>query len=198
MVNKTQRGTSRRNSLRIIAGTLRGSRLAFVDADGLRPTPERAREMLFNWLQNKISGAHCLDLFAGSGALALEALSRGAASACAVESSAAAAATIEREAARLGVAGLTVCRQDALGWLAAHHQPAPMQRFDIAFLDPPFGKDLLAGGSKALEAAGVLADGAAIYVESAVTTPVPDLPVRWQLHRERRVGDVRCALYVRD
>ena len=180
--------------LRIIGGRWRGRKLRFAALPGVRPTPDRVRETLFNWLAPHIHDARCIDLFAGSGALGLEALSRGAASACFVDSNAAALGAIRRHLAELEVTAAECRAGDALRILAAGNSG---ERWDIAFLDPPFGADLLAPAAAALEEGGWLAEGALVYLEAGAREPVPELPGSWQLHREKTAGDVRFSLFVR-
>ena len=177
--------------IRIIGGSLRGSRLDVADHPGLRPTPDRLRETLFNWLAPVIVGSRVLDLFAGSGALALEALSRGAASALAIERDRELARRIADNAARLRVPGLEVAVENALVWLSRE----AARPFDVVFLDPPFDADLWSKAAAALDRGGWLAPGARIYVEtSRDITPV--LPQSWTLLRESHAGDVLGALYL--
>lgn len=176
--------------IRIISGSLRGSRLDVPERPGLRPTPDRLRETLFNWLQPRLPGSRVLDLFAGSGALALEALSRGAASAVAVERDRELARRIADNAARLRVPNLEVVGEDALAWVGR----GPKHPFDIVFLDPPFDLDLWGRAATALEEGGWLAPEALVYVE-APHDMTPAIPHGWTLHRETRAGDVRGALW---
>jgi 16S rRNA (guanine966-N2)-methyltransferase len=176
--------------IRIIGGSLRGSRLDVPDRPGLRPTPDRLRETLFNWLQPLLPGSRVLDLFSGSGALALEALSRGAASAVAVERDRELARRIADNAVRLRVPNLEVVGEDALTWLAR----GPARAFDLVFLDPPFDLDLWTRAAAALEAGGWLAPGARVYVETPRDVS-PRLPRGWTLQREARAGDVCGALW---
>lgn len=180
------------SSVRIVGGLLRGSRLAVADRDGLRPTPDRVRETLFNWLAPVIAGARCLDLFAGTGALGIEALSRGAASCIFIERDRTLAQDLRDNLARLQVQGARVGEGDALGWLAQPATPV-----DIVFLDPPFAAGLWESTAQALEQGGWLRAGALVYVESDQHA-VPRLPATWTLHREGRAGAVRFALYRRD
>ncbi|KGI77211.1 16S rRNA (guanine(966)-N(2))-methyltransferase RsmD [Oleiagrimonas soli] len=177
--------------VRILGGSLRGSLLRVADLPGLRPTPSRVRETLFNWLQPTIAGARCLDLFAGTGALGMEALSRGAAQTTFVERDVAAASALRANLERLQQTGGTVHRADALTYLAGEARP-----FDVVFLDPPFADDAWSDVAARLDAGGWLAAGAIIHVESPAER-VPVLPSSWQLHRERRAGQVRHALYRR-
>src|SRR6202051_2311293 len=129
-----------RNSVRIIGGGWRGRRVSFPDIPGLRPTPDRVRETLLNWLQRDIAGARCLDLFAGSGALGLEALSRGAKEVVFVEQAVAASRALQEQLTRLGGAG----KSQVVEMGAARYLRSPARPFDIVFLDPPFGRDALA------------------------------------------------------
>jgi len=176
--------------VRIIGGSLRGSKLAVPAIPGLRPTPDRLRETLFNWLMPVIDGACVLDLFAGSGALGIEALSRGAARALMVERDHAQAAAIESDLARLRMDAGEVRRADALGFLA---DESP-QAFDIVFVDPPFDADLWTRVALALEGRGWLASGAYLYMESPLDVAIAP-PSSWTLYRQTRVGTVGGALY---
>jgi len=176
--------------LRIVGGTLRGSRLDVADTPGLRPTPDRVRETLFNWLMPLIEGARCLDLFAGTGALGIEALSRSAAQVDFVETDMRLASLLRENLMRLKQMAC-VHRRDALQFLAATDA-----RYDIVFLDPPFGAGLWGAAAQALEAHDRLQADALIYVESPAQE-IPVLPANWQLHREGRAGAVRYALYRR-
>lgn len=173
--------------VRIIAGRLRGSKLAVADRPGLRPTSDRVRETLFNWLQVATPGARVLDLFAGTGALGFEAASRGAASVLMLERDPALAESLRANAARLKVAQARVETADALAWL----QRRPDQAFDLVFLDPPFEAGLWQPALARL--APWLAPGAWIYVESPANAP-PTVPEGWLLHREGQTRDVRFAL----
>ncbi len=182
--------------VRIIGGRWRGTRLEVADAPGLRPTSDRVRETLFNWLAPMLPGARVLDLFAGSGALGLEALSRGAASAVLVERDPALAAGLRALAARLqGGEAAQVVQGDALAWLAA--QPpadAPGQGFDLAFVDPPFAAGLWDAVWPALLPR--LAATAWLYVEAPLAAPIV-LPAPWLAHREGATREVAYALYRR-
>jgi 16S rRNA (guanine966-N2)-methyltransferase len=146
---------------------------------------------LFNWLAPAIEGARCIDLFAGTGALGIEAVSRGALEAVFVEQDARLAADLRATLARLKVANATVRNEPAARFLAGAARP-----FDIAFVDPPFGRALWQPSLEALESGGWLAAGAFVYVESPAGD-VPVVPAGWSLHRESRAGDVRFALYRR-
>ncbi|MFA6230039.1 MAG: 16S rRNA (guanine(966)-N(2))-methyltransferase RsmD [Rhodanobacter sp.] len=177
--------------IRIIGGSLRNSRLQVPELPGLRPTAERVRETLFNWLAPVIEGARCLDLCAGTGALGIEAVSRGAASVQFVERDARLAQALRDNLTRLKVTNGTVAALDAGIFLKAPPQPQ-----DLVFLDPPFAQGLWFSLAQALELGGWLSAGAWIYVESPRGAE-PELPSSWQLHREGRAGEVRFALYRR-
>lgn len=168
----------------MIGGRHRGRRLRFVPVPGLRPTPDRVRETLFNWLQGDVPGAHCLDLFAGTGALGIEALSRGAASLLAVERHPAAAARLRDNLRELGCETAEVRAADVLRLLAGR----PGRPYDIAFADPPFTHDLLPRVCAGLETGGWLAPGAWIYLEQDATRDWAWLPPGWELVREGRSG----------
>lgn len=185
------RPVSEQNTVRLIGGRWRGRKIRFPDGEGLRPTPARIRETLFNWLMNDVREARVLDLFAGSGALALEALSRGAREAVLVDRSTAVCAQLARELSSLPGAKAQILNQDALAFTASTNRTP----FDIIFLDPPFHQDLLAPAIAALEANGFLHDGSWIYVE-AETSP-GTVPPAWQLYRRQQAGQVCCSLYVR-
>lgn len=176
--------------VRIIGGHWRGTKLDVPDRPGLRPTSDRVRETLFNWLQPHLSGATCLDLFAGSGALGFEAASRGAAACVLIERDAELAQRLHAHAARLQATQVEVHAMDAVTWLSA---PATV-RFDIVFVDPPFEAQLHAAVVARLD--DWLAPQAMIYVEAprdAVFAP----PAHWALHREGSTREVRYALYRR-
>jgi 16S rRNA (guanine966-N2)-methyltransferase len=177
--------------IRIIGGNLRNSRLNVPDLPGLRPTPERVRETLFNWLMPTMAGVRALDLCAGTGALGIEALSRGAEAVQFVEPDASAADALRGNLSRLKARGGEVAGLDAARFLQRTPQP-----FGLVFLDPPFASQLWATLAQKLEEGGWLAVSAQIYVESP-RGQVPVLPTNWMLHREGQAGEVRYALYRR-
>jgi len=158
----------------------------------IRPTPDRVRETLFNWLQPRIAGARVLDLFAGSGALGLEALSRGAGAVTFVERERRAAAAIEALALEWQESGATVVCADALEWLRSASGAGP---YDIVLLDPPYDLELLAPAAAALAAGGMLAPDARVYVERRAREPLPGLPSGWRGIREGRAGEVGYHLF---
>jgi 16S rRNA (guanine966-N2)-methyltransferase len=175
-----------RNSVRIIAGTWRGRRIHFPDMPALRPTPDRVRETLFNWLQHSIADARVLDLFAGSGALGLEALSRGAKEAVFVEQFPAAARALQEQLVRLG--GGAKGRILEMG--AARYLRTPGAPFDVAFLDPPFGTNALAEYIPQLDSGDWLKPGGLVYLENERTAGVPALPGHWELLKSKSAGEV--------
>lgn len=179
--------------LRIIGGEWRSRRLSFPDAPGLRPTPDRVRETLFNWLAPYIEGARVLDPFAGSGALYLEALSRGASMGLALDANSVAISSLREH---LGTLRCTVGRTaatDALRYL----ETQPAEQFDVVFLDPPFHQNLLAPACALLESRGWLADDTWIYTESETAPSTLGMPGNWRLHREKKAGQVYYALWER-
>jgi 16S rRNA (guanine966-N2)-methyltransferase len=176
--------------LRIIGGTWRGRKWRFPDGADIRPTPDRVRETLFNWLGGRTQGARCLDLFAGSGALGLEALSRGAAHVSFVDSAEAAVRELRLRLAEWQATDARVERGDALTFLDGRGQP-----FDIVFLDPPFAAGLLAQAAARLTQHGWLAPGALIYVECAAAEDLPPVPPNWQALKAKRAGEVGYHLY---
>ncbi|HTV52380.1 MAG TPA: 16S rRNA (guanine(966)-N(2))-methyltransferase RsmD [Steroidobacteraceae bacterium] len=171
--------------LRIIGGAWRGRRLRFPAHSGIRPTPDRVRETLFNWIGPRVAGRQVLDLFAGSGALGLEALSRGAAGAQFIERDAPSARALAQLLEAWAAVGAQVACTDALRFLAG----AP-RAFDLVFLDPPFEGGYLAAAAERLAEAGWLAPGALIYVECPAREALPVLPAGWQLLRAKRAGEV--------
>jgi 16S rRNA (guanine966-N2)-methyltransferase len=172
------------NQVRIIAGTWRGRRLVFAPVPGLRPTPDRVRETLFNWLVPVIRDARCLDLYAGSGALGLEAASRGAAEVVLVDKDPQVVAALGRQREMLGAHQVRVVQADVLQWLSG-----PPTAFDIVFLDPPFRREMLLPCIQLLERRGWLADQARVYIE-AEKGLVPELPENWELLRSKAAGQV--------
>ncbi|MES2859763.1 MAG: 16S rRNA (guanine(966)-N(2))-methyltransferase RsmD [Pseudomonadota bacterium] len=178
-------------SVRIIGGRWRGTRLPVPQLPGLRPTSDRVRETLFNWLQPLLPGARVLDLFAGSGALGLEAVSRGAAHAQLVEADRSLAQALRATAQRLSAGdAVSVDCADALAWLRQSRAPL----FDVALVDPPFDAGLWPAVLEALPAR--LAPAAWLYLESAADKP-PAVPGEWTLHREGTTREVRYGLYQR-
>jgi 16S rRNA (guanine966-N2)-methyltransferase len=188
-----RRGASGR-MLRIVGGAWRGRRLRFPPSPEIRPTPDRVRETLFNWLAARVPGAHCLDLFAGSGALGLEALSRGAAHVTFVERDPVAAREIAARLAEWGAPAGRVERADARRFLEAR----PAVPCEIVFLDPPFASTLLQEAAERLEQSGWLAGDALVYVECPADTELAGvLPRGWTALKAKRAGEVGYHLYSR-
>ncbi len=158
--------------------------------EGLRPSADRVRETLFAWLQGYLEGARCLDLFAGSGALGLEALSRGAGHCLFVDRDARAVAALREHLQLLGAEGGAVSQADTLALLGT----PPAEGFDIVFLDPPFRKELLEPCCEALAANGWLRPGARIYLEFEQELGEPPLPEGWSLLRLKQAGQVAYGL----
>ncbi len=187
MAQRHNPGRGYREEFRIIAGQWRRRKLHFPPLPGIRPSPDRVRETLFNWLQDRVEGATCLDLFAGSGALGLEALSRGAAQAVFVDRERQAVDAIRGHLELLKAEGGEAIAADALIWLSGPPRP-----FELVFLDPPFNADLIPEVCARL-ARGWLKPGAWVYVEYAVER-TPILPEGWQILKESRAGRVGFRL----
>lgn len=181
------------NTLRIIGGLWRGRKVEFPSIAAIRPTPDRVRETLFNWLQHDITGAHCLDLFAGSGALGLEALSRGAAHVVFMDSEAAVKRHLLQTLQRLGAKNADVHVGNALQFAGK-----PQTLFDIVFLDPPYGENLLTQAAMRLEHEALLAPRAHIYLECSADQPLPSLPATWQIIKSKSAGQVGYHLARRE
>lgn len=179
--------------VRIIGGQWKRTLLDVPHAEGLRPTPDRVRETLFNWLAPYIAGARVLDVFTGSGALFFEALSRGASMGLALDSNAAAIASLRQNLNALNCTSGQVAQTDAL----RHLETATASPFDLVFLDPPFHQGLLASACSLLETHGWLAETAWIYTESETPPSTTGLPGSWRLHREKKAGRVYYALWQR-
>lgn len=184
----------RAHQIRVIAGEWRGRKLSVVNAPGLRPTLDRVRETLFNWLVGHTEGARGLDLFAGTGALGIEALSRGAEHMVFVESQRSASQSLEANLAVLGVSSpqrAKVEKMQALSFLERFQG----ERFDLVFLDPPFDLDILPGVCSLLEENHMLTDDAHVYLEWSRRSLEPAVPEFWLKHRHGQAGDTAYALY---
>ncbi|MBV8741933.1 MAG: 16S rRNA (guanine(966)-N(2))-methyltransferase RsmD [Sinobacteraceae bacterium] len=178
--------------LRIIGGRWRGRRLRFPALADIRPTPDRVRETLFNWLGQRVQGARCLDLFAGSGALGLEALSRGAEQVTFIERESRAAQQLRAHLSAWQASGAEVITLDAV-----HYLSGAARSFDIVFLDPPFASSLIASTAELLEARDWLSPDALIYVETDARAELPQLPVTWQVRKAKQAGAVGYHLLTR-
>ena len=186
-VTKSQKpAPGKRNSLRIIGGAWRGRRVNFPDSQGLRPTPDRVRETLFNWLQFSLAGARCLDLFAGSGALGFEALSRGAREVVFVDEVTLVVDSLHEELERLD----GTARARVLQTTAARYLEQPGEPFDVIFLDPPFAQNALLEPVALIEAGGWIKPGGWVYLESELKAGAPRLPTGWDLVKSKSAGEV--------
>ncbi len=182
-----------KNQIRIIGGQWRSRQISFYDVPGLRPTPVRVRETLFNWLQYDIPGSRCLDLYAGSGALGFEAASRGAKSIVQVENSPDACRALKENAVKLAATQVKVVQSDVFRYLSGG-----AESFNIVFLDPPFGCNLIAQTCQWLEDKGWLSQQAKIYVETESKLKFLDeLPENWQSLKSKTAGDVGYHLFQR-
>lgn len=181
-----------RNKLRIIGGQWRSRQIRFPDVPGLRPTPDRVRETLFNWLQHDIVGSRCLDLYAGSGALGFEAASRGAQRVFLVENNAAALRSLKENAAALSAGQIEIVQMDVMRFLAGD-----AEKFDLVFMDPPFARNLAISACCRLEEKGWLTPNAKIYVETESHLDLTDIPAGWRLLKNKTAGDVAYRLFQR-
>ncbi|OBT12938.1 16S rRNA (guanine(966)-N(2))-methyltransferase RsmD [Vibrio sp. UCD-FRSSP16_10] len=197
-MRKHQHSSSPKNnkssgSIRIISGLWRGRKLPVHDAEGLRPTTDRVKETLFNWIASDIPNARCLDLFAGSGGLGFESASRQAEEVTLIELNSSAFQQLQKNAQAVKATNINVLNQNSLNFLK---QPA--KPYDIVFIDPPFRQGLLAESIELLENNGWLNPQALIYIETEKELEMPTLPDTWQLHREKVAGQVRFQLFIRE
>ncbi len=183
-----QRAHGAANRVRIIGGQYRRRLLDFHDSTGLRPTPDRVRETLFNWLGQDLPGWTCLDLFAGSGALGFEAASRGARRVVMIERDAKAVSALEKNRALLDASAVDILRADALAWLASNREA-----FDLVFIDPPFDSGL--SGPVLTELAPHLKSGGSAYVEQGAAV---NAPPGFIIHRSGRAGRSHFALLTKE
>ena len=182
---------SKLGQLRIIGGEWRSRKVTFIEAEGLRPTPDRVRETLFNWLAPYVKGAHVLDVYTGSGALSFEALSRGAADAVMVDINPMVIKQLKGQLDALGCKVARLVNQSGVVLL----QSSATQKFDVVFLDPPFHKGMLQETCQLLIENGWLADQAWVYAESELPPSQVLLPDNWRLHREKKAGQVFYSLW---
>ena len=196
MVRRRQQNTSQKKAatgfVRIISGLWRGRKLPVHDAEGLRPTTDRVKETLFNWLAQEIPHAKCLDLFSGSGALGFEAASRQAELVTMLELNPQAFQQLKSNKEALKADHITLVNTDTLQFL---NQPGTP--YDVVFIDPPFHKGLLDETLQLLENHGWLAEDAMIYIETEKELDINHLPKHWHLHREKTAGQVCYRLYQR-
>lgn len=194
----TQKAREGAQQLRIIGGQWRGRKLAIADVDGLRPTGDRIRETLFNWLTGYVAGSHCLDLFAGSGALGFECLSRGAAHVTLLEQHPQAAAQLRQHQQQLGSEkSSNVVETDTLTWLKSARHHRSNTPIDVVFVDPPFAADLWDQAIQQLEENVVLSDRAIIYIETPKSKVVAT-PSHWLTLKEKISGQVCYRLFQRE
>ncbi|WP_341495887.1 16S rRNA (guanine(966)-N(2))-methyltransferase RsmD [Photobacterium damselae subsp. damselae] len=179
--------------VRIISGQWRGRKLPVHDVEGLRPTTDRVKETLFNWLAQDIYQAKCLDLFAGSGNLSFEALSRGAESLTMIELDQKAAAQLKQNLTAIGATNATLHNTNSVNFLNQAGTP-----HDLVFIDPPFRKDLIQQVITALEANHWLSPNALIYIEAEKELGSIDVPPSWHLYREKTAGQVCYRLFIRE
>ena len=180
------RANRKAGRLRIIGGEWRGRRIDFPSDGAIRPTSDRVRETLFNWLQFELPGARCLDLYAGSGALGFEALSRGAASVVFVEREPDTFAQLERTRAILGAEGADIRRDEAGRFLGTYSGPP----FGLVFLDPPFTSPRLSDDCARLAERGLVRTGGLVYLEAAAASDPPSLPPGWRWRKRKKTGQV--------
>ncbi|MGY8869231.1 MAG: 16S rRNA (guanine(966)-N(2))-methyltransferase RsmD [Pseudomonadales bacterium] len=186
-----------RQMLRIIGGEWRSRKVPFPNVENLRPTPDRVRETLFNWLQNITPGARCLDLFAGSGALGLEALSRGASSVTFIDNSPAATYQLKDNLQTLKCQNGEVITSSAINWLEAR-QTDTEARYDLVFLDPPFRKEMIPVICELLEKRNLLSDNAVIYIEAESELSQLLVPESWKENRSKTAGQVTYRLFYKE
>ena len=186
---KTHKLAQAPQQVRIIAGRWRGTKLPIVLEDDVRPTPSRIRETLFNWLQSRIEGSHCLDLFAGSGALGFEAVSRGAAHATLVDNDQKVISSLSQQVEKLDAQEISLARVDGLSYIGNCST-----QFDIIFLDPPFAKYNPDEILQTIIASECVKKGGLIYLEASPEKFPQTLPDAWQWQRQLKAGQVECGL----
>lgn len=180
------------NKVKIIGGEWRGRNLPFPDVPGLRPTPARVRETLFNWLQYDVTASHCLDLYAGSGALGIEAASRGAERVVQVDNNAQVCRQLKQNTQILSTSQIQIIQQDVFRFLAGDATP-----YDLVFLDPPFTQGLVVQAANWLEDKLWLASHAKIYIEVEKQLEFTGLPENWDLLKHKTAGEVAYYLFAR-
>ncbi|VAW45816.1 16S rRNA (guanine(966)-N(2))-methyltransferase [hydrothermal vent metagenome] len=185
--------------VRIIGGDWRGRKLSVLQSEGLRPTSDRVRETLFNWLQFEIAGATCLDVFAGSGTLGLEALSRGAKSTVFLELSVPVSKQLLSNLETLKSTNAQVIQGDSLLWLESRFESGGADKFDVVFVDPPFHQNLMQKTVDKLFASGVISNEVSnsswLYLEQEKVLSWPTLPDGWRCYREKVTSQVRFGLF---
>jgi 16S rRNA (guanine966-N2)-methyltransferase len=182
------------NKVRIIGGNWRSRQIRFIDSPGLRPTPDRVRETLFNWLQFDLAGANCLDLFAGSGALGFEAASRGAGKIVLIDDDKHVCQMLNENVDAFAADQVCVVNRDALQFLSMR----PDETFDLVFLDPPFFQGLIVPACHLLEKLGWLTAGSKIYLETERHANLSDLPDNWRILKNNSAGKIEYRLFRRE
>ena len=182
------------NHLRIIAGKWRGRKVQFPDSEGLRPTSDRIRETLFNWLAPVINDASCLDLFSGSGALSFEALSRGASRVTMIDANARVSNQLRQNLRLLKCDNANLLSTNAVSWLK---KPTTTGAFNIVFLDPPFKQGLVAPSCELLDSQGLVEEGSYIYIETEADLEL-QIPSSWHINRKKKAGQVAYYLCIKD
>ncbi|CAM4445778.1 16S rRNA (guanine(966)-N(2))-methyltransferase RsmD [Vibrio agarivorans] len=197
MVRRRQQNSSQKQaslgSIRIISGLWRGRKLPVHDAEGLRPTTDRVKETVFNWLAQDVPKSRCLDVFAGSGGLGFEAASRQAEKVTMLELNNKAFQQLKSNVATLKASNIDAVQTDALAYLKQ-----PGSAYDVVFIDPPFHQGLVDECIQLLEQNGWLSDNAMIYLETERELDVSSVPTTWSLHREKQAGQVAFRLYERE
>jgi len=186
---RTIKKPNKNGQFRVIGGQWKGRKLKFIEVEGLRPSLDRVRETLFNWLQSNIHGARCLDLFAGSGAIGIEALSRGASHLDFVELNKKAVRQLETNLGLLDADDGNVIHQDAKQFLDKIDQA-----YDIIFIDPPFHKGIAQEILSKLAQTNLLKEGALIYLEMEQNLEV-DISQSWELLKDKKAGQLQYRLY---
>jgi len=185
---------AKRGTCRIISGRWRGRKIHFDDAEGLRPTTDRVRETVFNWLQEDLPGSACLDVFAGSGALGFEAISRGAEQLLMLDNNPRTVANLKKNRDVLSAANIIIQKTDSLHWLQ-HQIEMKSRSFDILFLDPPFQTTLLQQSCNLLAKSDILRRDAKIYIEHALNDSIV-IPPLWYCLKNAQAGQVAYKLFV--
>lgn len=192
----SEKSTHQADSVRIIGGQWRSRKISFTEVPGLRPTPDRVRETLFNWLQPVIIDAHCLDLFAGSGVLGLEALSRGARQCLFIDNHPQCISSIQKNLKILSATGGYTKAGDSLQLLQQPPTQFSSEKFDVVFIDPPYAMDCALTCCNLLADNDWLSGNAYIYIESANPIEESQLPDNWRLHRQKKAGQVNYHLAI--
>jgi len=186
---KSSKNQSAKGNIRIIAGKHKGRKLPVLMADGLRPTTDRVKETVFNWLMPYLQGSRCLDCFAGAGSLGFEAYSRGASSVLMIELNKQAANQLQTNINTLNASAMSIKQTDTLAYLTGQ-----ATGFDIVFIDPPFNKGMVDQVIGHLSQ-GWLNKGAMVYLEMEAHAPLPSLPSNWHLEKEKVAGQVAYRLF---